>query len=241
MLVVAVVHANPVEHKNHLLNRADSDSNSAGQVLDLDGSNNDNITWITTTFNLPSLKFNGSDQSQLEQFGAWVGISGNVAMIQAGADISCQNSATTYHFWYEWLGPTNMPAATYLTNDQFVGYEGEAITVAISMTSPNQANVAFDKAGVHFEQPNVVPTSNTPGVWDTGNSAHFKLEKQSAALLPNWGTLTFSGSTIKTANGGILNVGDAADGTHTEDIVQSGKTITKTTVEGSTMKIQYIG
>ena len=109
------------------------------------------------------------------------------------------------------------------------------------MTSPNQANVAFDKAGVHFEQPNVVPTLNTPGVWDTGNSAHFKLEKQLAALLPNWGTFTFSGSTIKIANGGILNVGDAADGTHTEDIVQSGKTITKTTVEGSTMKIQYIG
>ena len=244
-VAAALAQASPEEY-GHNLRRRQGDVFLAGMALQSDdGSEDNNFKSIAATFTLPDVTHSISDHSKLEFISPWVGLGGVPgadvgAMIEAGADVFCGDTCPQYTFWWEWYASATAPPAVYLAADEFSGKAGEKITVIINKYGSSNYTIDFTNTSTK-QHKKVLDASAAaagfPGTPVTGMEAQFMLERTSKWVMPGWDTITFSDATAMTVGDKKLVVGDASG---YSEFVVDGKTVTKTTVEGTTMQIHYI-
>lgn len=194
------------------------------------------------TFNAVSGKFNvpkpsvPSGSSGSYSASAWVGIDGDTysaAILQAGVDFTANSDgSTTYNAWYEWY-----PDYAY----DFSGFPftaGDEISVSITSSSSSKGKVVLQNltSGKSVSKSLSAPSSSSHL---GGQNAEWIVEDfdqgGSQVSFANFGTITFSSCTAKTASQTL-----SASGASAIDIKQNGQVLTSVGISGSSVKVSYI-
>ena len=132
--------------------------------------------------------------------------------------------------WYEWY-----PDYAY----DFSGIDfsaGDSVTVTVSADSLTSGTAIIENTTTGKKVSHTFTNQNaslceTNAEWIVEDFE----EGNSMVPLANWGSVTFSGASAKTANGTV-----GPSGAVVIDMEQNGKVLTKTTVTSTSVTVEYI-
>ena len=187
---------------------------------------------VTASFVVPTPKVpSGSSSSGTYSASAWVGIDGDTyqnAILQTGVDFTITDGEVSYDAWYEWY-------PDYAYDFNIAISEGDTITATVSSTSSTAGKAVIENVTTGKKVTKSLTSSSALG----GQNAEWIVEDfeegSSLVSLANWGTVTFTGATAKTATSS-----ENAASAQILDIKQSGKVLTSVSVSGSTITDKYV-
>jgi hypothetical protein len=212
-------------------------SNWAGAVITSPPSGQ-KFNAVSGKFTVPTPSAPG-DSSGTYSASAWVGIDGDTysaAILQAGVDFTATtnddgSTSTSYDAWYEWY-----PDYAYDFNS-FSFTAGDEISVSITSSSSSAGKVVLENltTGKTVTKPLTAPSSSSHL---GGQNAEWIVEDfdegGSEVSFADFGTVTFSSCTAKTASETLT-----ASGATAIDIKQNGNVLTSVSVSGSTVTVTY--
>jgi hypothetical protein len=187
---------------------------------------------VTASFVVPTPKVpSGSSSSGTYSASAWVGIDGDTyqnAILQTGIDFTISNGQVSYDAWYEWY-------PDYAYDFSISISAGDTITATVSSTSSKAGTAVIENVTTGKTVSKSLTSSSALG----GQNAEWIVEDyeegSSLVALANWGTVTFTGATAKTAASS-----ENAASASILDIRQNGKVLTSVSVSGSTVTDTYV-
>lgn len=187
---------------------------------------------VTASFVVPTPKApSGSSSRGTYSASAWVGIDGDTyqnAILQTGVDFTISNGVVSYDAWYEWY-------PDYAYDFSIDISEGDTITATVSSTSSTSGTAIIENVTTGKTVSKSLTSSSALG----GQNAEWIVEDyeegSSLVALANWGTVTFTGATAKTASSS-----ESAAGASILDIEQNGKVLTSVSISGTTVTDSYI-
>jgi len=187
---------------------------------------------VTASFVVPTPKVpTGSSSSGTYSASAWVGIDGDTyqnAILQTGVDFTISGGKVSYDAWYEWY-------PDYAYDFSITISEGDTITATVSSTSTTAGTAVIENVTTGKTVSKSLTSTSALG----GQNAEWIVEDYeengSLVKLANWGTVTFTGATAKTASSS-----EDASSAQILDIKQSGTVLTSVTVSGSTVTDTYV-
>jgi hypothetical protein len=208
-------------------------SNWAGAVITSPPSGQ-KFNAVSGKFNVPTPSA-PSGSSGSYSASAWVGIDGDTysaAILQAGVDFTANSDgSTSYDAWYEWY-----PDYAY----DFSGFSfaaGDEISVSITSSSSSKGKVVLENltTGSSVSKSLSAPSSSSHL---GGQNAEWIVEDfdegGSEVAFADFGTVTFSSCTAKTASETLT-----ASGATAIDIKQNGEVLTSVSISGSTVTVTY--
>jgi hypothetical protein len=187
---------------------------------------------VTASFVVPTPKApTGASSSGSYSASAWVGIDGDTyqnAILQTGVDFTISNGKVSYDAWYEWY-------PDYAYDFDITISEGDTITATVSSTSFTAGAAIIENVTTGKTVSKSLTSTSALG----GQNAEWIVEDyeegSSLVKLVNWGTVTFTGATAKTAT-----TSENAASAQILDIEQNGKVLTSVSVSGSTVSDTYV-
>jgi hypothetical protein len=209
-------------------------SNWAGAVITSPPSGQ-TFKAVSGQFNVPTPSAPPSGGSGSYSASAWVGIDGDTysaAILQAGVDFTANSDgSTSYDAWYEWY-----PDYAYDFTD-FSFTAGDEISVSITSTSSSRGKVVLENltTGQSVSKSLSAPSSSSHL---GGQNAEWIVEDfdegGSQVSFADFGTVTFSSCTAKTASETLT-----ASGASAIDIRQNGQVLTSVSISGSSVTVTY--
>ena len=187
---------------------------------------------VTASFVVPTPQVpSGSSSSGTYAASAWVGIDGDTyqnSILQTGVDFTITNGKVSYDAWYEWY-------PDYAYDFSITISAGNTIVATVASTTSTSGTASIENVSTG----KTVTKSLTSSAALGGQNAEWIVEdfEQNGALvkLCNFGTVTFTGCTAKTASSS-----ENAAGATILDIEQSGKVLTSVSISGSTVTDSYV-
>ncbi|GJE98794.1 peptidase A4 family-domain-containing protein [Phanerochaete sordida] len=188
---------------------------------------------VTATFVVPTPKAPSGSSSRTEySASAWVGIDGDTcgnAILQTGVDFNVEGGSVSYDAWYEWY-----PDYAYdFSGITFSPGDSVTLTVTAASTTSGTAVITNNSKG------KTVTKQITSRSALCEQDAEWIVEdfEEGSSLVPfaNFGTVTFTGASAKTASGSV-GPGSA----NTIDIEQNNKVLTSVSTSSSSVTVSYV-
>ncbi|KAK0709899.1 acid proteinase [Lasiosphaeria miniovina] len=206
-------------------------SNWAGAVLIGSGYKSVTATIIVPTPQKPS---GGSSTTQYAA-SAWVGIDGDTcqtAILQTGVDFYVRGTTVSFDAWYEWY-----PDYAY-TFSGFAVSAGDSITMTATASSTSAGSVTLTNNTKHKTVTHSF-SGETDQLCETNAEWIVEDFSSGSSLVPfaNFGTVTFTGSSVTTTSGSTIGV----TGSTIFDIKQNNVVLTNCSTSGSsTVTCTYV-
>ncbi|GJE98817.1 peptidase A4 family-domain-containing protein [Phanerochaete sordida] len=185
---------------------------------------------VTATFVVPTPKSSGGGGSQAAS--AWVGIDGDTcgnAILQTGVDFNVDGSSVSYDAWYEWY-----PDYAYdFSGITFKAGDSVTLTVTASSTTKGTAVITNNSNGKSVSKS--ISSSSALCEQDAEWIVEDFEEGNSLVPFANFGTVTFTGASAKTASSSV-----GPSSANIIDIQQNGKTLTSVSTSGSSVTVSYV-
>ncbi|GJE98819.1 peptidase A4 family-domain-containing protein [Phanerochaete sordida] len=185
---------------------------------------------VTASFVVPTPKSSGSGGSQAAS--AWVGIDGDScgnAILQTGVDFNVDGGSVSFDAWYEWY-----PDYAYdFSGISFEAGDSVTLTVTASSTTKGTAVITNNSNGQSVSKS--ISSSSALCEQDAEWIVEDFEEGNSLVPFANFGTVSFTGASAKTASGSV-GPGSA----NIIDIQQNGKTLTSVSTSNSGVTVKYI-
>ncbi|KAH8815383.1 peptidase A4 family-domain-containing protein [Xylogone sp. PMI_703] len=190
---------------------------------------------VSASFVVPTPKVpSGSSSRGTYAASAWVGIDGDTyqnAILQTGVDFTISNGRVSYDAWYEWF-------PDYAYDFSLDVNAGDTVTVSVTSSSATSgtAVIVNQSTGQRVSKSLTAPESSARL---GGQNAEWIVEdfEQGGSLvnLVNFGSVTFTGATAKTAS-----TTENASGAEIIDIRSGGTVYTSVTDNGDSVTVTYV-
>jgi len=205
-----------------------SSGNWAGAAISTSG-----VTEVTGTFTVPKPSVPSGGSTRDEYCGAaWVGIDGfsNEDLIQTGVLWCIEDGEYLYEAWYEYL------PASLIEYSGITVTAGSVVTVTATKTGTNSGVTTLKSGSTTVSHTFTGQSSSLPGTSAEWIVEDF-LSGSSEVPFANFGSVTFTGASA-VINGATVTPG--SDSAVYNIYLEEGKTLTSTTISGSTVTVDYV-